>query len=40
MGLLSRGKVAEGPAIEKTEHGGHPLHGDDTGDIVNNTVRQ
>lgn len=37
MGLLSRGKTAEGPAIEKAPGYEHPLGDDDTGAIVNNT---
>jgi hypothetical protein len=38
MGLLSRGKTAEAPAMEQN-HPTHPLGDDDTGKIVNNTVR-
>ena len=39
MGLLGRGKTAEQPAMEKQHHDAHPLGDDDTGKIVNNTVR-
>lgn len=39
MGLLGRGKTAEQPAIEKQHHDAHPLGDDDTGKIVDNTVR-
>jgi hypothetical protein len=39
MGLLGRGKTAETPAIESKNHAAHPLGDDDTGRIVENTVR-
>jgi succinate-acetate transporter protein len=37
MGMLSRGKTAEQPAIEGGVRDAHPLAGDDTCKIVNNT---